>query len=115
MSAEQWREQIEKDLKGKSADTLKWEPYEGFTVEPFYTQRDLERLEYLSDSVPGEFPFIRGCGTENNDWEINEYITESDIESANKSAVESIRMGAQSITFYCNNETNGQLRDINSE
>ena len=101
VTKEEWEEQIEKDLKGRSADTLKWNPYEGFTVEPFYTEEDLENLSYLTESAPGQFPYTRGTGTENNDWKINEYISDANITAANSAALESLRMGTQSLSFEC--------------
>ncbi len=107
VSSEQWKEQIEKDIKGRSLDTLRWKPYEGFTVEPFYTQEDLQQLAYLTDSAPGQFPYTRGTEAGNNEWNINEYISEANIEAANKSALESLRMGAQSLTFVCRSEESG--------
>ncbi len=99
VTKEAWKEQVEKDLKGRSVDTLQWKPYEGFSVEPFYTEHDLKKLAYLTDSAPGQFPYTRGTAADSNDWNINEYISEGDISAANKAALESLRMGAQSITF----------------
>ena len=102
----EWKEQIEKDLKGRSIDTLKWKPYEGFTVEPFYTGEDLDRLTYLTESAPGEFPYVRSTGGADNDWNINEYISDSDVHSANKAALDCLAMGAESLTFLCRIEDN---------
>ena len=107
VAKDEWKEQIEKDLRGRGFDTLKWKPYESFTVEPFYTEEDLKPLEYLRDSVPGQFPYTRGAQAKNNDWNINEYIPESDTGAANKSALESLRMGAQSLTFKCSTDEGG--------
>jgi len=101
VTKQEWKEQIQKDLKGRSPDTLKWNPYEGFTVEPFYVERDLEHLTYLTGPAPGEFPYTRGTETRSNDWNINEYISDNDIQSANKAALSSLSIGAQSLTFVC--------------
>lgn len=107
VTKDEWKEQIEKDLKGRGFDTLKWKPYEGFAVEPFYTEQDLESLTYLTDSTPGEFPYTRGTKAGSNNWNINEYISEGDAREANKTALEILRMGAQSITFICMTEDSG--------
>lgn len=107
VTKDEWKELVEKDLKGRSFDTLKWKPYENFTVEPFYTDKDLMPLEYLTRPAPGEFPYVRSTGGEDNDWNINEYISENDIKSANKSALDSLNMGAQSLTFVCKIENGG--------
>ena len=107
VTKDEWKEQIEKDLKGRSIDTLQWKPYEGFTVEPFYTETDLESLTYLTDSAPGKFPYTRGTEAESNDWNINEYISDGDVREANKAALESLRMGAQLLTFVCSTVASG--------
>lgn len=35
-----WLAKIEKELKGKSADTLNWEPEDGITLQPFYRKQN---------------------------------------------------------------------------
>jgi len=106
VTKEEWKEQIEKDLKGRSVDTLEWKPFEGFTVEPFYTGEDLDKLAYLTEPAPGEFPYVRSTGGADNDWNINEYISDSDIHSANKAALDSLAIGAESLTFLCSIQDN---------
>lgn len=100
----EWKEQIEKDLKGNSFEKIKWTPYEGFTVEPFYTREDLDNLSYLTEQAPGAYPFARGLSPQSNEWIITEYVKEDSADKANNSALEAIRMGAQSITFACNDK-----------
>ncbi|MEQ9619332.1 MAG: methylmalonyl-CoA mutase family protein [Deltaproteobacteria bacterium] len=101
VTPEEWKSQIEKDLKGIDLQKLNWRPYEGFTVEPFYTERDLTGLEYLTDSAPNEFPYARGIRARDNRWRIDDHISAENIEDANRLAVESIKQGADSITFIC--------------
>jgi methylmalonyl-CoA mutase len=90
-----------KDLHGGDIGKLDWKPYEGFTVRPFYTEEDLGGVGYLTDQVPGEFPYARGNNKKGNDWKINEYITSGSVKEANRLALESLSMGAQSLTFVC--------------
>ena len=41
VSAEQWKQQIERDLKGEPYDELVWRNDNGFDLQPFYTKEDL--------------------------------------------------------------------------
>lgn len=41
VTADQWKKQVEKDLKGEPFDSLLWQNENGFTVKPFYTGEDL--------------------------------------------------------------------------
>ena len=98
--AEEWKKQIEKDLPGVNYDEkLVWKTYEGFNVEPFYTEKDLEEFSYLTDSLPGQFPFVRGSVKRGNEWEICEEISGHNINDSNKLAKEALNNGADSITF----------------
>jgi methylmalonyl-CoA mutase len=55
----QWKELAEKQMKGKSLDTLLWETPEGIPVKPLYTAEDLENLEHVN-TMPGFAPYVRG-------------------------------------------------------
>ncbi len=66
VSTAEWMAKIEADLKGKDFEkTLVWKTNEGFSVRPFYRSEDLENVSYL-DSLPGQFPFVRGAKTNGN-------------------------------------------------
>ncbi len=96
-----WKAEIVKDLNGGDIEKLDWKPYEGFTVNPFYTEEDLRGLGYLTDPFPDEFPFARGNKTLSNDWSVNEYITSGSIKAANSLSLKSLEKGADSLTFVC--------------
>ena len=55
----QWQALAEKQMKGKSVDTLLWNTPEGIPVKPLYTAEDLEGLDHL-DALPGMAPYVRG-------------------------------------------------------
>jgi methylmalonyl-CoA mutase len=55
----QWKELAEKQMKGKSVDTLLWDTPEGIQVKPLYTAEDLENLEHVN-TLPGFAPYVRG-------------------------------------------------------
>ena len=54
-----WTELAEKQMKGKSVDTLNWTTPEGIVVKPLYTAEDLEGLE-TANTLPGMAPYVRG-------------------------------------------------------
>ncbi len=67
VSAEEWKAKITADLKGADFDRkLVWRTNEGFNVQPFYRREDLEGLAAI-DTMPGEFPYLRGT-RDNNNW-----------------------------------------------
>lgn len=97
----QWMEQVTKDLKGREFEKLIWKTYENLDVNPFYTQNDLVPIERQLNSIPGEFPFVRGTNPKTNDWKINQEISTSNIKTANELATSSLNGGAGCLTFNC--------------
>lgn len=109
VSEKQWKEQVVKDLKGRDFEKLIWQTYENINVNPFYTEDDLAPLESQLKSNPGEFPFVRGAKSKNNDWKINQEIQHSDINLANKLATSSLNSGADSVSFVCKTDSDEDL------
>ncbi len=98
----EWEAKINADLKGKDYErTLVWKTYEGFNVRPYYRQENLEGKEYL-ETLPGEFPYLRGNHKTNNDWFVRQNIFVSDFEEANTKALEILGKGVTSIGFLFN-------------
>src|SRR6267143_366979 len=54
-----WVELARKERRGASPDGLVWHTPEGIPVKPLWTRSDVAGLDFL-DTVPGEFPFLRG-------------------------------------------------------
>ena len=109
VSTEQWEAKINKDLKDANyEEKLVWKTIEGFNVKPYYRAEDIENLAHLN-SLPGEFPFIRGNKKDNNNWEIRQDIIinncrdEECLVSANKKALNALSRGAASIGFIIEN------------
>ncbi len=103
ISTKQWEEKIIADLKGKDYErALVWKTYEGFNVKPYYREENLNGLDYL-DSLPGEFPYVRGNNKTNNDWLVRQNIFVDDFEKANKKALEVLGKGITSLGFYFSN------------
>lgn len=98
VTTQEWMDKITADLKGADFDKkLVWRTNEGFSVRPFYRQEDLEPLKYLN-SLPGEYPFVRGTKTCNS-WLVRQEILVKDASTANQKALEIITKGVQSLGF----------------
>jgi len=98
ISTEEWMAKINADLKGADFEKkLVWKTNEGFKVNPFYRNENLEGLK-TTDSLPGEFPYVRGTKKDNN-WYIRQDIIVKDIASANKKALELLTKGVTSLGF----------------
>jgi len=98
ISTQEWKDKIIVDLKGADFDKkLVWRTPEGFNVQPFYRQEDLEGLQ-TTQSAPGQYPFVRGT-KENNDWYIRQNIPAMDPKAANAKALDVLNKGINSLGF----------------
>ena len=114
VTPEAWKDKIIADLKGADFDKkLVWKPREGFAVQPFYTANDIKTLNHL-DCNPGEFPYVRGNKTKNNDWLVSQNICACDIEKANKKALEVLNKGITSICFEYHTDKKQIANDIDA-
>ena len=80
-----WAELAQKEMKGKSPDTLNWDTLEGIRVKPLYTEEDTEGLDHLG-SMPGMAPFTRGPKATmyaGRPWTIRQYAGFSTAEESN--------------------------------
>ncbi|MEG1910686.1 MAG: methylmalonyl-CoA mutase family protein, partial [Bacteroidales bacterium] len=97
VSTAEWEKVINVDLKGADYEKrLVWKTPEGFKVKPYYRSEDLNNLNYLQ-TLPGEFPFVRGNHKEANAWEIRQNVKEQDVKIANATALDALAKGAQSV------------------
>lgn len=98
VSTQQWMDRITADLKGADFEKkLVWKTNEGFQVKPFYRAEDLEGIK-ITDSLPGEFPFVRGTKTDNN-WLVSQNIEVTDPKNANEKALDILNKGIDSLCF----------------
>ncbi|WP_075590346.1 methylmalonyl-CoA mutase small subunit [Labilibacter marinus] len=110
ITTEQWMDKITADLKGADFERkLVWKTNEGFNVNPFYRSEDLEGVKYL-DSLPGEFPYIRGT-KKDNDWYVRQDIKVVNAVASNKKALDVLTKGITSLGFcFCN-----EIEDFDTE
>ena len=98
VSTEEWRAKVDVDLKGVPFEKkLVWRTNEGFNVQPMYRLEDIEGLK-TTDSLPGEYPFVRGIKTD-NDWLVRQEIIADTPEAANAKALEVLDKGVTSLCF----------------
>ena len=98
-TTQEWLDKIQVDLKGADFQKrLVWRTNEGFNVQPFYRREDLKDLKAV-DSLPGEFPFVRGNKKDNNLWFVRQDIVVEDAAEANKKALDILNKGVDSLGF----------------
>lgn len=98
ISTEEWKAKVEADLKGAPFDKkLVWRTNEGFNVQPMYRAEDIADLK-TTDSLPGEYPFVRGTRTD-NEWLTRQEIIADCAEEANKKALDVLSKGVNSLGF----------------
>ncbi len=99
VSTEEWKEKVVTDLKGADFDKkLVWKTNEGFNVNPMYREEDIADLK-TTNSLPGEFPYVRGTRTDNS-WLVRQDITVKCVKEANAKALDILNKGVNSIGFY---------------
>ena len=98
ISTEEWKAKVEADLKGAPFDKkLVWRTNEGFNVQPMYRAEDIADLK-TTDSLPGEYPYVRGTRTENG-WLTRQEIIADNAAEANAKALDVLTKGVTSLGF----------------
>ncbi len=85
-TAQDWKQQIIKDLKGADFEKLIWHNPNGFDVNPFYTSEDL---------IEKPTPLFTHA-----DWEICSKINIDNERTANTNALKALTGGASSLIFF---------------
>ncbi|MBR6962909.1 MAG: methylmalonyl-CoA mutase small subunit [Prevotella sp.] len=98
-TTQEWLDKIQVDLKGADFQKrLVWRTNEGFNVQPFYRREDLANLK-TPDSLPGEFPFVRGNKKSDNTWYVRQNILVDNPAEANAKALDILNKGIDSLGF----------------
>lgn len=96
---QEWLDKIQVDLKGADFNKrLVWRTNEGFNVQPFYLKEDVDKLK-TPESLPGEFPFVRGNKKNDNAWYVRQQIVADDPKAANEKALDILNKGVDSLSF----------------
>jgi len=99
VTTKEWIDKINTDLKGADFNKkLVWKTNEGFDVKPFYRMEDVGNLMYIN-TLPGEFPYMRGTKIINNNWLVRQNIEVSDYSEANVKALTILMTGVDSLGF----------------
>jgi methylmalonyl-CoA mutase len=99
VTTKEWMDKINTDLKGADFNRkLVWKTNEGLEIKPFYRMEDIENLMYIN-TLPGEFPYIRGTKIRNNNWYVRQNIEVTDYREANLKALTILMKGVDSIGF----------------
>ena len=97
ISTSEWEARIMADLKGADYQKkLVWRTSDGFDVKPYYRNEDTQGIPSVN-TLPGEYPFVRGNNTASNDWEIRQDIETDDESEANLLAIDAIKRGATGV------------------
>jgi len=107
VSTQQWMDKVGADFNRK----LVWKTNEGIDVQPFYRAENLAELDYLN-SLPGEFPFVRGTKKNNNEWLVRQSIVVTDLAEANKKALNYLMRGVDSLAFVFKASTELSVADL---
>ncbi len=98
-TTQEWLDKIQVDLKGADFNKrLVWRTNEGFNVQPFYRREDVLKLK-TPESLPGEYPFVRGNKKDNNVWYVRQNIMADDAQAANAKALDILNKGVDSLGF----------------
>lgn len=111
VSTEEWKAKVEADLKGAPFDKkLVWRTNEGFNVQPMYRAEDIASLK-TTDSLPGEYPFVRGTRVD-NDWLTRQEIIAETAKEANEKALDVLGKGVTSLGFRVKEATAEELQTL---
>ena len=106
-------DRINADLKGADFNKkLVWKTDEGIEVKPFYRMEDIENLIYIN-TLPGEFPYIRGTKIRNNNWHVRQNIKVSDYQEANLKALTILMKGVDSLGFIISDPESVSEKNFN--
>jgi|WetSurMetagenome_2_1015567.scaffolds.fasta_scaffold08260_4 methylmalonyl-CoA mutase len=105
---EEWKKQVEKDLKGESFDKkLVTKTYEGINLQPLYTSSDIKDLPQLNN-LPGFDNYLRGSnvsGYTSRSWEIAQEYNQALPEDLNEALRSDFKRGLNSINIVLDNPT----------
>lgn len=109
---EDWKQNAEKTLKGKSVESLSRNTYENIKLKPLYSREDLD-IHSLSQ-YPGEADFRRGAnagGYLSEEWKVAQKISASSAAELSEKLRSALEKGQTAIAFH--SERIEDLKEIN--
>ncbi|MBK7632115.1 MAG: acyl-CoA mutase large subunit family protein [Ignavibacteriales bacterium] len=107
-SYEEWKQQVERDLKGESFDKkLITKTYEEINLQPLYTSTDIKDLPQINN-FPGFDNYLRGSnvsGYNFKSWEIAQEYNQALPEELNEVLRSDLQRGLNSINIVLDNPT----------
>ncbi|MFZ1520423.1 MAG: methylmalonyl-CoA mutase family protein [Ignavibacteriaceae bacterium] len=108
LSFDDWKKQVEKDLKGESFDKkLITKTYEEINLQPLYTSNDIKDLPQINN-FPGFQNYLRGgnvSGYNSRSWEIAQDYNQALPEDLNEALRSDLKRGLNSINIVLDNPT----------
>lgn len=108
LSFDDWKKQVEKDLKGESFDKkLITKTYEEINLQPLYTSNDIKDLPQINN-FPGFQNYLRGgnvSGYTSRSWEIAQAYNQALPEDLNEALRSDLKRGLNSINIVLDNPT----------
>lgn len=100
---DQWKQAVEKSLKGAPFSKLLTKTYEEIILLPMYQQRDIEHLSFPK-SLPGEFPYVRGTKKVegNSQWFIAQEMNHPLSKTVNEWLTNDLQKGVNAIHLVLN-------------
>jgi methylmalonyl-CoA mutase len=98
---EEWKQEVEKSLKGKPIEKLYSTTYENLHIKPIYTREDLESLEHI-EQYPGFPRYVRGTevnGYIREPWAVSQEISASSPKEWNEIVKHDLARGQTEIHF----------------
>jgi len=99
---ESWHAEVVRSLKGASfEETMLTPTYEGLTLHPIYTARDLPEATHVG-AWPGEFPFVRGgrtLGYREASWDVVQELRYPTVEEFNAALRRDIERGQNAVAL----------------
>ncbi len=103
VSAKEWQQQIEKDLKGKPYEGLLKSTREGIQIQPNYTNAN------SIEDAPGNPPYVRGNKITPEAWTIAELFSSTDN---NKTILEALNAGVNGLLLEATDSIDNQLNNV---
>ena len=107
-SFDDWKKQVEKDLKGEPFEKkLITKTYEEINLQPIYTSTDIKELSQINN-FPGFEQQLRGTeasGYHKHNWEIAQEYSNALPEDLNEALIYDLQRGLNSINIILDNPT----------